>query len=217
MCDGETVLELDGCEVRFGASVALPQVNLRVGRGEAVALMGPSGSGKTTLLRVARGELSPTRGRAMTVGRDLSGLDRRNRDAVRRTSISQVSQAPLLLNELSVLENVALPLLLDGVARAAAMAAAHDRLRDVGVEEFGDGGLATLSGGEQQRVAVARALVRTVDLILADEPTASLDGDNAVHVAELLVELSKRSHAGLLMATHDERVASRCDRIVRLD
>ena len=218
MTPPESTLAIDvaGCEVDYDDRTVGP-VTLSVEWGEAVALVGPSGSGKTTIFRLLRGELSPTRGRAGLCGVELSRLPARKRSGFLRRRVSGVDQQPLLLPELDVIENVALPLLLDGVADHDAREQARIALDEVALSEFLDRDLLTLSGGQLQRVALARALVRPAGVVLADEPTASLDRANADHVARLLIG-QVRSNPGraLLLATHDLAVAQMCDRVVDL-
>jgi ABC-type lipoprotein export system ATPase subunit len=209
-------MEVVECLVDYGEQVVGP-VTLLVGWGEAVALVGPSGSGKTTIFRLLRGEVRPASGRAGLCGEELGRLPARKRSAFLRRNVSGVDQQPLLLPELDVLENVALPLLLDDVKNRDALDQARLALQEVALGEFVDRDLQTLSGGQLQRVALARALVRPVGVVLADEPTASLDRSNADHVAQLLIDqVRSNPNRALLLATHDLAVACRCDRVVDL-
>ncbi|WP_454044660.1 ABC transporter ATP-binding protein [Cellulosimicrobium sp. Marseille-Q8652] len=204
-------------EVRYGAAVALPRTSLSVAPGEAVALMGPSGSGKTTLLDCITGLTTPTYGTVEVMGRPMAGMSAAQRATLRREHLGLIYQSPELLPELDVAENVALTLLFDRTRRSTALAAAQNALSAVGLSEVSKMRPEQLSGGEAQRVAVARALVReTVGLVIADEPTASLDAENARIVTDLLVAQAKDRDAGVLLATHDPAVADRCDRIVTL-
>lgn len=209
-------IELRRCDVRVGGDIVLPNTDIRVEVGECVALVGPSGSGKTTVLNLIRGDVEPSNGRVVLHGEDLSAMRPRRRASVTRSQVSSVFQDPMLLSELSVLENVILPLLLHGTRRTDAEPIGRDRLVEVGLAARADDGLTGLSGGELQRVAVARALVRDVPVLLADEPTASLDAVNALNIAELLVSAARSRQTTLLVATHDERVAARCDRVEKL-
>lgn len=216
--DSERALpvELSECLVDYGDQGIGP-LSLTVSWGEAVAVVGPSGSGKTTLFRLLRGEVRPTRGRAEVCGTQTSRLSARKRNQFLRANVSGVDQHPLLLPELDVLENVALPLRLDGVAVDAARSRAELVLNELGLAEVAGRDLETLSGGQAQRVAVARALVRPTGVVLADEPTASLDRANAGRVAELLIgQVRSNSGRSLLLATHDLAVAEICDRVVDL-
>ncbi len=215
--ESRPLLAVDGCGLKVGSQWVLPPTSIDIAAGESVAVMGPSGSGKTTLLKLIAGRIRPTTGRATVCDVDLSSLPRRKRSQQTRRLISLVDQDPGLLPELSVWENVALPLLLDRVPAATAEQDAAEALSRVGLERQEGRSLAHLSGGEFQRAAVARAWAHPAPLVLADEPTASLDHGNAMTVASLLVDLAKFSRDRcLLMATHDADVASLCDRIVRL-
>lgn len=207
---------LEGCLVDFGDR-AIGPVDFSVEWGEAVAMIGPSGSGKTTIFRILRGELIPTRGRAALCGVDVGRLPARQISKFRRRHVSGVEQHPLLLPELDVVENVALPLWLDKVSDRDARHQARLALKEVGLGEFVEQDLGTLSGGQLQRVALARALVRPAGVVLADEPTASLDRANADNVARLLID-QVRANPGraVLLATHDLAVAQLCDRIIDL-
>ena len=204
-------------EVRYGAAVALPRTSLSVAPGEAVALMGPSGSGKTTLLDCITGLTTPTSGEVEVMGHPLAGMSAARRATMRREQLGLIYQSPELLPELDVAENVALTLLFDRTPRSAALAAAQLALSEVGLGDVARMRPEQLSGGEAQRVAVARALVReSVGLVVADEPTASLDSKNARIVSDLLIARAREKGAGVLLATHDPAVANRCDRIVTL-
>ncbi len=220
--DGPLVVDVRDVEVRFGAVVALPTTTLRARRGESVALVGPSGSGKTTLLDCVAGLARPTAGEVWVWGERVDTLSTSRRSDLRRTGFGLVSQGPDLLPELSVAENVALTLLFDGLPRAAALEAAHAMLAELGLPDAGGRRPQELSGGEQQRVAVARALVLSGPggaesrIVVADEPTASLDRANADLVMDALLGLAGRRGATLLVATHDLAVAGRCDRVVEL-
>ncbi len=192
----------------------LKGLDIRVGAGERVALVGPSGSGKSSLIAVAAGLEQPTAGRVRLFGQDLAALDEDGRARLRRGRASLVFQAFHLLPSMTAEENVAAPL---EIARApGAAATARDWLARVGLEARRRHYPHQLSGGEQQRVALARALAPGPDLIFADEPTGNLDAANAERVAEMLFDLSAQSGAALVLVTHDERLAARADRRVRL-
>lgn len=208
------VVVLRQVEVDLGGVLALPAVDLRLDEGESLALTGPSGSGKTTLLDCVLGLRGPTAGRVTVLGHDVGRGRPRARAALRRQSIGIVSQNPELLPELDVEENVAISLLFDGVPRAKALAEARAALVEVGLDGSGRKRPEHLSGGEAQRAAVARALVRPeVRLLVADEPTAALDPDNVDLVTGLLVASARVRGIAVLIATHDQTVAHRCDRI----
>lgn len=210
-CD---VVTLHDVVVNIPGRVLLNGLDLTVRSGESIAVMGPSGSGKTTLLNCIAGLVQPTEG-SITVGGSAIHPARENAAAaVRLNSIGITFQNGDLLPELTVLENVALPALF--ARRPDAYTAAQDLLSAVGLGDFGDRPITSLSGGERQRVAVARALVCRPALVLADEPTGSLDQLTAVGVAELLIETCRAHGAGLIMATHDPAVAAAASRTLRL-
>jgi putative ABC transport system ATP-binding protein len=190
----------------------LTGARLSLHRGEFVALLGRSGSGKSTLLNLISGIDLPTRGSVRVEGRDLSGLSERERTLLRRERIGFVFQAFNLLPTLTVEENVRLPLELTGRTGAAADGRVRELLAQVGLggreHSFPD----RLSGGEQQRVAVARALAHSPPLLLADEPTGNLDEQTGKQVLELLVNLIRRDNACALVVTHDPALAARADR-----
>jgi putative ABC transport system ATP-binding protein len=194
---------------------ALRGVNLTIGAGEFVAVTGPSGCGKSTLLHVLAGLEAPTSGTVLINGTDLGRLDEDGRTAFRGRHIGVVFQAFNLLDILSAEENVALPLTLAGVSTTSAHLRAREALERVGLGARTRHRPAELSGGEQQRVAVARALVADPPLVLADEPTGNLDTANGRTVFELLRTLAGGSRT-VVMVTHDVALARGADRIVRL-
>jgi putative ABC transport system ATP-binding protein len=181
---------------------------------EKVAVVGPSGSGKSTLIAVAAGLERPTRGEVRLLGQDLARLDEDGRARLRRGRVSLVFQAFHLLPNMTALENVAAPLEIAGQAGAAA--AAREWLTRVGLAARLTHYPHQLSGGEQQRVALARALAARPVLLFADEPTGNLDLANARQVADLMFALVAETRSALVMVTHDESLASRADRIVRM-
>ncbi|MEU7929195.1 ABC transporter ATP-binding protein [Micromonospora sp. NPDC049801] len=194
---------------------ALRGVSLVVRPGELVAVMGPSGSGKSTLLALAGGLDRPTRGDVRVEGQPLGALDRRGLAQLRRRRIGYIFQHLNLLGSLSALENVALPLELDGVGGRRARAAALAALTEVGLPALGDRFPDQLSGGQQQRVAIARALVGERRLVLADEPTGALDSQTGEAVLHLLRRRVDAGAAGILV-THEARHAGWADRVVFL-
>lgn len=203
--------------VTFGEVLALPRTSLHVDRGSSMAIMGPSGSGKSTLLACIQGLEKPTSGTVQVLGQDQRSASARARSDLRRRRMGLIQQSPNLLEEFSTSENVAFPLLFDGMKRPQALKLAVEALRGVGMAHRTDADIRSLSGGEAQRVAVARALVRPdVSLIVADEPTASLDVENARKVTELLLSEADRHSATVLLATHDPAVAALCDRTYHL-
>jgi len=194
---------------------ALREVDLSVGGGELVAVMGPSGSGKSTLLTIAGSLEEPTSGEVLVGGAALSGMSRNQRARLRRRSIGYVFQDFNLLAGLSAVENVALPLELDGVGVRAARAAGLAALEALGLADRAARYPDELSGGERQRVAIARAVIGDRHLLLADEPSGALDSVNGEAVMRLLRAACKRGVAGVVV-THDAQLASWADRVVFL-
>jgi len=182
--------------------------------GKATAIVGPSGSGKTSLLMVIAGLERVTSGSVRVVGQDLSGLNEDQLARIRGDDIGIVFQSFHLIPTMTALENVALPLDLTG--RENALERARALLDEVGLGARVDHYPAQLSGGEQQRVALARAMAPEPRLVLADEPTGNLDSETGEQVIELLFDMQKRHGTSLVLVTHDEALASRCDRIVRM-
>jgi ABC-type lipoprotein export system ATPase subunit len=196
--------------------VGLRDVSLRVEGGEVVAVTGPSGSGKSTLLFLLAGLDRPDGGEVRVAGTDLRSLDGPARARFRRRTCGFIAQGMALLPQATAAENVAVPLLLDGVGPVDREARVAEVLEAVGLA--GDGGKLPdqLSGGQQQRVAVARALVARPAVVLADEPTANLDSATAQAVTRLLLEAARERGAAVVLVTHDPEVARHADRLVRL-
>jgi predicted ABC-type transport system involved in lysophospholipase L1 biosynthesis ATPase subunit len=192
----------------------LDDVDLSIASGETVAIVGRSGSGKSTLLHLAAGLTDPDRGEVVVAGTKLAGASATARALLRRRRIGFVFQFFHLLPALTVLENVALPLVLDG--RSDADVQAMTLLKRVGLQARASHRPAQLSGGEMQRVAVARALVIAPSLVLADEPTGSLDAANGADVLSLLRAGVDDAGASLLLVTHDAAVAAAADRVLTL-
>ena len=193
---------------------AVRGVSLRVEAGEFVSIMGPSGSGKSTLMHLMGALDTPTTGRALFDGKDLNAMSDRERSHLRRTRVGFVFQFFNLLPTLTAVENVALPLLLGGVARGRAVKDAA-----AGLDRIGLGGRAghypeEMSGGEMQRVAIARALVGEPEAILCDEPTGNLDSANSQEVLKLLRALPESGRRSVVMVTHDPHAAAVADRLV---
>jgi putative ABC transport system ATP-binding protein len=189
-------------------------LDVRVGRGERVALVGPSGSGKSSLIAVAAGLEQPSGGSVELFGQDLARLDEDGRARLRRGQVSLVFQSFHLLPNMTAEENVAAPLEIAGARDATETARAW--LQRVGLAGRARHYPHQLSGGEQQRVALARALAPRPALLFADEPTGNLDAVNAAHVADLMFDLVAETGAALVLVTHDEVLAARADRAVRL-
>ena len=205
-----------GKTVKSGESdlVILRDIDLEVTRGEAVAVVGASGSGKSTLLAILAGLDTPTAGSVQIDAQDIFSLDEDARAELRGRAVGFVFQSFQLLPALSALENVMLPLELSGVADPEAPA--RDILKRVGLEGRLHHFPKHLSGGEQQRVALARAFVARPSLLLADEPTGSLDADSGAAIIQLMFDMNRENGTTLVMVTHDENLAARCQRSVRL-
>jgi putative ABC transport system ATP-binding protein len=200
----------------FGPTVALRGVDVSVDAGEVVAVLGPSGSGKSTLLHCLAGILTPDSGEVTFDGVRLDRLGDRERSRLRRTAFGFVFQFGQLVPELSVLENIALPLLLGGTRRRDAISAAWDWVPRMGLDGCAHRLPGELSGGQGQRIAVARALVAGPRLVFADEPTGALDSVAGDQVMELLVDVARIEGAGVVVVTHEARVAAYADRRVTL-
>src|SRR5262245_20141655 len=205
-----------GKTVKSGASdlVILREIDLEVTRGEAVAVVGASGSGKSTLLALLAGLDVPSTGQVLFDGQDIFSVDEDQRARLRAMNVGFVFQSFQLLPSLTALENVMLPLELAAEEKAEELA--RQILTRVGLGERLHHYPKHLSGGEQQRVALARAFVVRPKLLLADEPTGSLDADAGAEVIRLLFEMNREFGTTLVMVTHDEGLAARCTRNVRL-
>ena len=193
----------------------LSAIDMQVNAGEVAAILGPSGSGKSTLLGLLAGLDQPTAGRVSLLGRDLSTLDEDARAALRAGRVGFVFQSFQLLPGMTALENVALPLQIGG--RNGARSQAETLLREVGLGERLSHLPRQLSGGEQQRVALARAFAGDPEVLFADEPTGNLDAESGQRVIDLLFRLRDRVGSTLLLVTHDQQLATRCDRVLRLE
>jgi putative ABC transport system ATP-binding protein len=205
-----------GKTVKSGASdlVILREIDLAVTQGEAVAVVGASGSGKSTLLAILAGLDTPSAGAVELDGQDIFAMDEDQRAAMRGRAVGFVFQSFQLLPSLTALENVMLPLELGNDREAEAKA--KDVLTRVGLGERLHHYPKHLSGGEQQRVALARAFVVRPKLLLADEPTGSLDAESGAEVIRLLFDMNREYGTTLVLVTHDESLAARCARVVRL-
>jgi putative ABC transport system ATP-binding protein len=192
---------------------ALREVSLEVGAGQLVVVMGPSGSGKSTLLTIAGSLEEPTSGQVFVAGQDLATMSRNDKARLRRQSIGYVFQDFNLLPGLSAAENVALPLELDGVSARRARVAGLRALTDLGLADRASNYPDQLSGGERQRVAIARAVVGDRHLLLADEPSGSLDSANSEAVMRMIHTACQQGVAAVVV-THDAQLASWADRVV---
>jgi lipoprotein-releasing system ATP-binding protein len=195
---------------------ALRDVNLEITKGELVALTGPSGSGKTTLLQIAGLLDSPSSGEILIDGINASNANDKTRTELRKNHLGFVYQFHHLLPEFSALENVALPLLIQGKSRGEAFLRAEQTLQKVDLLDRLNHKPAQLSGGQQQRVALARAIVSNPKLILADEPTGNLDSDLSEKIFSLLRDLAKSHEISCLVVTHNLDLAKKADRIINI-
>ena len=198
-----------------GALTILDDVSFSVDAGERVAILGVSGSGKSTLIGLLAGLDLPTRGEIALAGAELTALDEDGRARLRGRTVGFVFQTFQLLPGLTALENVMLPLELAGIRDAAPPA--RDLLARVGLSARAEHYPRQLSGGEQQRVALARAFATAPAVLFADEPTGNLDAHTGEHVADLLFALNRERGTTLVLVTHDERMAARCERRLHLD
>lgn len=218
----EAILEMRGITKSYNAgqsnSVAvLRGVDLRIGKGEVVALVAPSGAGKSTLLHIAGLLDVPDAGQVLIDGEEMSGLGDARRTAIRRNDVGFIYQFHHLLPEFNAAENIILPQLANGISKSAAAERAADLLSAVGVAPRATHRPGALSGGEQQRVAFCRALANAPKILLADEPTGNLDPDTSDKVFDTLMQLVRDTGLSALIATHNLALAARMDRQIRLD
>lgn len=196
--------------------IVLDGIDLDIAPGETVALLGRSGSGKSTLLNLVSGLAAPDAGQILLDGLDLRTLGERDRTLLRRRRIGFIYQFFNLIHTLSVIDNVLLPLELDRRTTEADDARAASLLAEVGLGERADSFPDRLSGGEQQRVALVRALIHAPALVLADEPTGNLDAETGTRVLDLLDRLVRQNGHGMMLVTHSREVAARADRVLTL-
>ncbi len=222
MATGQGGIVIEGLRKVYGegdtAVEALKSVDMTVGPGEVVGLVGPSGSGKTTLLKCLGAILEPTAGRMVLGGQTIYEGAWRTRDlrALRRDSIGFVFQAPYLIPFLDVTDNVALLPMLTGMPNAKARARALELLAELDVAHRAQAQPSQLSGGEQQRVSIARALANRPPVILADEPTAPLDSERALSVMRILNRMARQSRTAIIVVTHDEKIIPTFKRIYHI-
>src|SRR5499427_1687908 len=208
-----SLVEARGIYKAFGQTPALRGANLTVRQGEIFAIMGPSGSGKSTLLHCLAGIFTPDLGDALFDGQVVNAMSEADRTKLRRTAFGFVFQFGQLVPELTAADNVALPLLLNRTRRKVAYKTADTWLDKLGVGDKGGRRTGELSGGEAQRVAVARALALAPKVIFADEPTGSLDSLTGEKVMDLLTDLARQQGATVVLVTHEARVAAYADRV----
>jgi putative ABC transport system ATP-binding protein len=208
------LLEARALSKAYGSTPALSGAEFEIAAGEIVAIMGPSGSGKSTLLHCIAGIVPPDSGTVFYDGRELSAMSDAERSALRRSEFGFVFQFGQLVPELSCRENVAMPLRLDGVARKEAERRADALLATLEVAAVAGQRPGNVSGGEGQRVAVARALVTDPRVVFADEPTGALDSLNGERVMELLTGAARERGTAVVLVTHEARVAAYSDREV---
>ncbi|MFJ8084175.1 ABC transporter ATP-binding protein [Streptomyces sp. NPDC096205] len=206
------LLVAEGLHKTYGPTTALDGAGFSIHPGEVVAVMGPSGSGKSTLLHCLAGIVPPDAGSIRYAGREMATMSDSERSALRRSEFGFVFQFGQLVPELSCVENVALPLRLNGTPRRAAERAAREWMARLEVDDIAGKRPGEVSGGQGQRVAVARALVTGPRVLFADEPTGALDSLNGERVMELLTEAARSTNAAVVLVTHEARVAAYSDR-----
>ncbi|MFB6659669.1 ABC transporter ATP-binding protein [[Kitasatospora] papulosa] len=214
MTPAGSLLDAHDLHKTYGSTPALDGASFSVHPGEVVAVMGPSGSGKSTLLHCLAGIVTPDSGTVTYGGRELSAMSDAGRSALRRTDFGFVFQFGQLVPELTCVENVALPLRLNGVKRKEAEGTALEWMARLEVDDVAAKRPGEVSGGQGQRVAVARALVATPKVVFADEPTGALDSLNGERVMELLTESARTAGTAVVLVTHEARVAAYSDRDV---
>ncbi|MDX3577567.1 MULTISPECIES: ABC transporter ATP-binding protein [unclassified Streptomyces] len=209
---GGSLLVAEGLRKAYGPTMALDGAEFSIHPGEVVAVMGPSGSGKSTLLHCLAGIVTPDSGSIMYDGHDLATMNDAQRSRLRRTEFGFVFQFGQLVPELTCVENVALPLRLNGTPRKQAERTALTWMERLEVDDLGRKRPGEVSGGQGQRVAVARSLVTGPRVLFADEPTGALDSLNGERVMELLTEAARTANAAVVLVTHEARVAAYSDR-----
>ncbi|WP_327317579.1 ABC transporter ATP-binding protein [Streptomyces sp. NBC_01235] len=209
---GGSLLVAENLKKAYGPTMALDGAEFSIHPGEVVAVMGPSGSGKSTLLHCLAGIVTPDSGSIMYDGRDLATMSDAQRSQLRRSEFGFVFQFGQLVPELTCVENVALPLRLNGTPRKQAERTALGWMERLEVDDLGKKRPGEVSGGQGQRVAVARSLVTSPRMVFADEPTGALDSLNGERVMELLTEAARTANAAVVLVTHEARVAAYSDR-----
>jgi putative ABC transport system ATP-binding protein len=211
-----TVIAGLGLVKKYASVTALDGIDVEVAEGASLAIMGPSGSGKSTLLHTLAGIIRPDAGQVLLRGERIDDWGENRLSALRRKRFGFVFQSGQLLPELPAEENVALPLMLEGLPRKEAVAQARHWFAPLGLDGLEQRRPGQLSGGQAQRVAIARALVVEPDVVFADEPTGALDQTTGEEVIGLLTSITRQQNAALIMVTHDADVAAHCDRILQV-
>lgn len=201
----------DGVEVR-----ALDGVDLDIEKGEFLAIIGPSGSGKSTLLNMIGILDTPTNGTILLDGVDITSASQKQRSKMRNQKLGFIFQYHHLLPDFNAIENVMMPLLINGIKKSKAKKIAYKMLDEVGLNDRANHRPNQLSGGQNQRVAIARALANNPDIVIGDEPTGNLDSKSSDVIYDLLRKLNKEHDQTFILVTHDERMAEKTDRIIRL-
>ena len=207
-----TIISAKNIKKSYGQTSVLHGVSLDVKQGEVLAIMGPSGSGKSTLLHSLAAIIPVDSGEILFDGRNIGKFSDNKRSILRRTAFGFVFQFSQLVPELTVIDNVALPLLLNGVSRNKAYTEAKKWLEAVGLADKHESTPGEISGGQMQRVAIARAMVVRPKILFADEPTGSLDSLNSEHVMELFIKTAKDNGTTVIMVTHEPSIAAYADR-----
>lgn len=210
------MLKISNIYKSFGNLEVLKDISLTIGKGEIVAIVGPSGAGKTTLLQIAGTLEAPDRGSVSFDGTELIGMKDKKLSAFRNSNMGFVFQFHQLLPEFTAQENVALPAMIAGKSKGKAMKKAKELLEQLGLGERLQHKPATMSGGERQRTAIARALINDPEIIFADEPTGSLDSANREEIQEIFRDLRDRLGQTIVMVTHDASLAGIADRVVEM-
>lgn len=210
------MIDLKDIHKSFGSLEVLRGIDLHIAKGEIVSIVGPSGAGKTTLLQIMGTLDRPTSGTAIVCGKDLSSMGQKELARFRNRNIGFVFQQHQLLNEFTALENVMMPAFIARTPRREAEARARELLEFTGLSERSHHKPTEMSGGEQQRVAVARALVNNPDIIFADEPSGSLDSKNKQELHSLFFKLRERYGQTFVIVTHDEELARQTDRTIHM-
>ena len=210
------MIELDNITRSFGSLQVLKGISLNIDRGEVVSITGPSGAGKTTLLQIMGSLDKPDGGKVLYDGQDITRMSEKEISAFRNKHIGFVFQFHQLLPEFTALENISIPMLIAGQGMRQANARAKELLQLLGLADRADHKPSELSGGEKQRIAVARALANQPDVILADEPSGSLDTKNKEELHKLFFSLRDQLGQTFVIVTHDESLAAMTDRTIRL-